>query len=252
MQQSKARAASSFFLGIALVAVLLQIASGAKHDALVFPSVSEIFKAFIHLLCTAHTYTLIGTTLLHLVVSLFFATVIGVAIGFLEGVSPFLRTLFTPLITLFRTVPFVVLVVIVMVLSPYTRVPFIVPVIALVPLISEASYEGLARIDREFLDIYRLNGSCTPYVLCNVHLPLMAGYLKQAYINAVGTGIKLIVSAEYLVQTKDSLGKAVNTSIYFSDYQDIYAYALIMILLVVILSEFPLFLLKLPKRRQIR
>ena len=58
-------------------------------------------------------------------------------------------------------------------------------------------------------------------------------------------GVKLVVSTEYLVQTKNSLGKAINTSIYFNEYQDIYAYALIMILLVVLISELPLWLIKL-------
>jgi ABC-type nitrate/sulfonate/bicarbonate transport system permease component len=56
-------------------------------------------------------------------------------------------------------------------------------------------------------------------VLWNVHLPLMTGYLKQAYISAVGMGLKMVVSTEYLVQTKNSLGKAINTSIYFNEYE---------------------------------
>ena len=52
-------------------------------------------------------------------------------------------------------------------------------------------------------------------------------------------GIRLAVSTEYLVQTRDSLGKAIYSSSYFNEYQDIYAYALIMILLVLLLSEAP-------------
>ena len=67
-------------------------------------------------------------------------------------------------------------------------------------------------------------------------------YLKQACINAVGMGIKLAVSTEYLVQTRNSLGKAVHSSSYFNEYQDIYAYAMIMILLVLLVSEFPMWI----------
>ena len=67
----------------------------------------------------------------------------------------------------------------------------------------------------------------------------MAGYLRQAYVNAVGMGIKLAVTTEYLVQARDSLGKAVYSSAYFNEYADIYAYALVMILLAVAVSELP-------------
>ena len=56
------------------------------------------------------------------------------------------------------------------------------------------------------------------------------------------------VSTEYLVQTRNSLGKAINNSSYFNEYQDIYAYALIMILLVLLVSELPLWLEKLFSR----
>ena len=52
-------------------------------------------------------------------------------------------------------------------------------------------------------------------------------------------GIKLAVTTEYLVQARDSLGKAVYSSGYFAEYAEVYAYALIMILIVVLVSEIP-------------
>ena len=76
----------------------------------------------------------------------------------------------------------------------------------------------------------------------------MAGYLRQAYINAVGMGVKLVVTTEYIVQTVGSLGKAVYDSSAFVEYQDIYAYALIMILLVLLVSEAPLWIGRLISR----
>ena len=57
-------------------------------------------------------------------------------------------------------------------------------------------------------------------------------------------GLKVVVSAEYLVQAKQSLGKAVYSSSYFLDYAEIYAYALIMILLVLLLTELPVALIR--------
>ena len=41
------------------------------------------------------------------------------------------------------------------------------------------------------------------------------------------------------MQTRSSLGKAIYSSSYFNEYEDIYAYALIMILLVLLVSELP-------------
>ena len=222
-----------------LAGALIQAAGWLKGDRLVFPNVEEILAAFVRLLGTEKTWRQIGTTLLHLAEALLVSSVIGTGLGLIQGRSPFVRTLLRPLMILLRSVPMIVMTVIIMVLTKYERVPLIATSLMLIPLISEATCEGFLRIDPELIDVYRMNSGFTPRVLFRVYLPLMAGYLKQAYVNAVGMGIKLAVTTEYLVQAKDSLGKAVYSSAYFNEYAEIYAYALIMILLAVLVSEVP-------------
>ena len=239
MSQSKIKDTCTFCLGIVLIGVLVQAAGALKGDALVFPGVDEILRAFLRLITTGKTYALIWTTLKHLLVSMAVSTVIGVGLGVAMGMLPFLRNLLKPLMIMLRSLPMVILIVIIMVITDYSRVPVIASSIILIPMIAEAACEGCLRIDKELIDVYRMNANFNIRVLLQVYLPLMAGYLKQAYVNAVGMGVKLAVSTEYLVQTRNSLGKAVHTSGYFNEYQDIYAYALIMILLVLLVSEGP-------------
>ena len=232
----------AFCLGILLVGALIQTAGWLKNDRLVFPDVGEILAAFVRLLGTGKVWKQIGTTLLHLLEALALSSVIGTALGLVQGRSPFVRTLLRPLMILMillRSIPMIVMTVIIMVLAKYEKVPLIATSLMLIPLISEATCEGFLRIEPEMIDVYRMNSGFTPRVLFQVYLPLMAGYLKQAYVNAVGMGIKLAVTTEYLVQARDSLGKAVYSSAYFNEYAEIYAYALIMILLAVLVSEVP-------------
>lgn len=229
----------AFCLGILLVGVLIQAAGWLKNDRLVFPDVGEILAAFVRLLGTGRVWKQIGVTFLHLAEALAVSTVAGIVLGIVQGRSPFVRTLLKPLMILLRSIPMIVMTVIIMVLVKYDRVPLIATSLMLIPLISEATCEGFLRIDPELVDVYRMNGGFSPTVLFRVYLPLMAGYLRQAYVNAVGMGIKLTVTTEYLVQARDSLGKAVYSSSYFNEYAEIYAYALIMILLVVLVSAVP-------------
>ncbi|MBQ6343989.1 MAG: ABC transporter permease subunit [Anaerolineaceae bacterium] len=240
MGQNKASQTLAFTLGIILIGCLIQAAGWMKNDNLVFPNVIEILRAFFRLITTPKTWQLIWTTLRHLIAAMAVSTVFGLIIGLAEGYSDFIHMLLRPLMVLLRSIPMLVLVVIIMVLTKYDRVPLIATTLILTPLISEAVCEGYRSIDSDLIDVYRLCSDFNFQVLWNVHLPLMTGYLRQAYISAIGMGVKLVVSTEYLVQTKNSLGKAINTSIYFNEYQDIYAYALIMVLLVVLISELPL------------
>ena len=243
-QNKKIRDILAFCLGILLAGGMIQAAGWLKGDRLVFPGIGEILEAFIRLLGEEKTWRRIGTTLLHLAEALAASAVIGTATGLVQGRSPFIRTLLRPLMILLRSIPMIVMTVIIMVLTKYERVPLIASTLMLIPLISEATSEGLRRIEPELVDVYRMNGGFTPRVIFQVYLPLMAGYLKQAYVNAVGMGIKLAVTTEYLVQARDSLGKAVYSSAYFNEYAEIYAYALIMILLAVVVSAAPGLIMK--------
>lgn len=239
MARNKAKDALALCLGVILIGCLVQAAGWMKGDGIVFPAVPEILRAFVRLLGTGSTWQKIGVTLRHLVEVMAISTVLGIAIGLLEGLNRFFRLLMRPTMIFLRSIPMIVLIVITMVLVKYDQVPLIASVIMLVPLISEAACEGCLRIDPELKDVYRLNSPLNGRVLWHVYLPLMAGYLRQAFESAVGMGIKLVVTTEYLVQTRNSLGKAIYTSAYFSEYSEIYAYALIMILLVLLVSELP-------------
>ena len=229
----------AFCLGILLVGVLVQAAGALRGDRLIFPGVGRILATFFRLLGEGRTWEMIGRTLLHLAQALVVSALIGLLLGLAEGLRPFVRNLLRPLMSVLRSLPMIVLVILIMVLAHYSSVPLIATSLVLVPLFSEAVCEGLLGIEPEFLDVYRMNSSLTPRVLLRVHLPLIAGYLKQSWINAVGMGLKVAVTTEYLVQSRSTLGKAVYSSLYFSEYAEIYAYALIMILLAVLVSEVP-------------
>ena len=248
MRQNKLNDTLAFCLGIVLIGVVVQGAGALKGNDLVFPGVDEILRAFFRLITEEKTYALIWTTMKHLIASMAVSAVIGVTLGMGMGMLPFLRKLLQPMMILLRSLPMVILIVIIMVVADYAHVPVLASSIVLVPMIAEAACEGCVRIDKEFIDVYRMNANFNVRVLFQVYLPLMAGYLRQAWVNAAGMGVKLAVSTEYLVQTKNSLGKAVHTSGYFNEYQDIYAYALVMILLVLVVSEGPVMIGKLAAR----
>ena len=230
---------SAFCLGIGCMILLLQ-AGGALHgNRIVFPDVREIGASFVRLLGQESTYASIGITLLHLLEALAASMAAGILLGLAEGLSSRFRSGLIPFTVLLRSLPMIVLVVLLMTVSSYDHVPVLAASLVLVPLISESVYEGVRSIDPELKDVYRMNSSFSATVFFQVYLPLISGFLKQAFFNAAGMGLKVVVSAEYLVQTRNSLGKEVYTSSYFLEYAEIYAYALIMILLVLLVTEVP-------------
>lgn len=251
MQKSKkVREGVAFLLGIALILILIEAGSALKGDRLVFPTAGEISRAFIRLISSGTTWNRIGTTLLHIIEALVISVLIGTGLGIAEGLAPFLHAILRPLMALLRSLPMILLVIIIMVIAPYSMVPVLTAGMVLIPMISEAGYEGVVRMDPELIDVYRMNSGLNLTIIVRVYLPMMSGYMKQAFINAAGMGLKVIVTSEYLVQTRDSLGKAIHNSIYFNDYQDIYAYVLLIALVVLLLGRLPAALISLNEKHK--
>ncbi len=234
----------SLCLGILFIAVLLQLLSFIKGSSLVFPDILSILKTFFKLLLLPSTWLYILTTLKHLLTALLVSALAAFPLGLLEGRFLKVQKFLAPLMTFLRSVPMIVLIVIIMVLVNYDFVPYITAALVLVPVISEAICEGIKSIDPELIDVYRLNSSFTPQIFMSVYLPLISGYVKQAFTVAAGLGIRIIVTAEYFVQCRNSLGKAVYQSSYFNEFEEIYAWALIMVFLILLVNTIPALFLR--------
>ncbi len=249
-RNKKKGTAAAFCFGIILIGILFEAGGHLKGNRVVFPGLPEIGQALIHLLCEEATYLKIATTLLHVLEALTVSALIGIATGLAEGADKRIYAFFRPLMVLIRSMPMIVLVILIMSIQNYRSVPVTAACMILIPMLSEAVYEGCRSLDPEMIDVYRMNGGFGFQVAIHVYLPMIAGYLKQAFANAAGMGLKIAVSAEYLVQARDSLGKAVYSSAYFSEYAEIYAYALIMILLVLLITDIPEILIRLKQKRK--
>ena len=250
MDKKRKHSGIAFCLGLILIGILLQAGGMLRGNRVVFPGLPEIGQALFRLLGTSSTYQKIGITLLHVIEALFISAGIGILAGLAEGISEWIHSFFRPLMILIRSIPMIVLVILIMSIQNYRSVPVTAACMILIPMLSEAVYEGCRSLDTEMIDVYRMNGGFGFQVAMHVYLPMIAGYLKQAFANAAGMGLKVAVSAEYLVQARDSLGKAVYSSAYFSEYAEIYAYALIMILLVLLITDIPEILFRLKQKHK--
>ncbi len=233
-----------FAFGIVLIALIIQLLRWLKGDALVFPGVVEIGKAFITLLLQKATYQHLFRTLLDFVCGVLAGSFFGIALGFLGGFSKIIRSLLKPVMIALRSIPTIVMIVIIMTLAKYAHVPIITCAIAIVPLLYEATATGIESLDRSYIDVYRLESSISLSVIMRVHVPLISSFLRQALSNAIGIGIKICVICEYIVGVNGTIGKDIMNSRIQIEFANLYAYGVILIFLVLAVEAIPLLLTK--------
>ena len=242
----------ALLLGIGLILALLQLGHDLQGRNALIPSADELFRTLTDMLSREKTYTRIGVTLAHVVKSIALSAVIGILLGVAEGLVPYLHSLLRPVHALFRSIPIILLGIIMLMVTRFSKewMPILTGCLVLVPLISEAAYEGCIRIDSSLTDVYRLDSRINLRIILRIYLPLISGYIRQAFVNACGMGLKVVVTAEYLVQTVNSLGTAIHNQQDNLNYAELFAYALIMAVLVLILTGIPSLLIWIAGRKK--
>lgn len=231
-------------LGILLVLVLLFILNKTIDNNVIFPKISVILKRFFKLLGNKNTYKYFGISFGELLIALLFSSIFGIGLGTLGGLRKEFDLVMRPIMTILKSTPMIIIIVIVMIALPnkdlsFKNVPKVCAFLLLLPIIYESIKTGLSSIDKRYIEEYKMFSNTNIFVLFRVHYPLIGANFKEAYSNAISMGFKLIITTEYIVQVKDSLGIDIFNKFRDVEYDYLYAYALILAIFVAILEYVP-------------
>ncbi len=226
------------FITVFMLFIIWVLASLIIDNAIIMPTPYATFKAFFAIFTHAEGIEVITMTLFRLLIALFFATVSGVLLGVVSGLNPPLRLAFRPVVTLLRTVPVISIVVILLIVFGFSLTPYLITFLMIFPLIFQSISDGIENLDKELVDVFKLEDNDPIDAIRYCYLPLIGPQIKTAMLQAAGLGIKVLVMAEYLAQTKNSVGNALYLAKVNLNYDEVFAWTLFLILLAVVLEHF--------------
>jgi len=141
-------------------------------------------------------------------------------------------------VTLLRTVPVISIVVILLIVFGFSLTPYLITFLMIFPLIFQSISDGIENLDKELVDVFKLEDNDPIDAIRYCYLPLIGPQIKTAMLQAAGLGIKVLVMAEYLAQTKNSVGNALYLAKVNLNYDEVFAWTLFLILLAVVLEHF--------------
>jgi len=223
---------------ILIMFVAWQLYSISINNPTLMPDPINVFKRLYEMLVDKDTYVVVFTSLSRLLLSLVLATVLGTILGLLSGIHSTVEAFLKPLIVTVRTLPVISIIIVILIIFGNTATLYIISFLLLFPIIYQAELDGVKNIDRLLIDVLRLECDDTnTNVLKLVYFPLSIPFLRTALIEAVGLGFKVLVVAEYIAQTKVSIGKEIYMAKVNLEFADVFAWT-IMLLLFVLLIEF--------------
>ena len=102
------------------------------------------------------------------------------------------------------------------------------------PIMYEALLNGINNIDDSIIDETKMLSKTNLFILRKVYIPLTKPYIILSILQSVGLGLKAMVMAELISQTKNSIGREMYEYRSLLDMDYIFAWGLLMIAIVII------------------
>ena len=225
-----------FILGILFVFVIWELGKIYYNNDYIVPGVGQTISSLRKLLTEDYTYKVLLYTFFRLFVSVFVCLIIAVILALFSKVSSRFKMFIRPIVTLFKTLPIAVVIVLLLVMLKSNALYYIVGVVIL-PMIYEATINGLELIDKNIVDEVKMVSNINFEVVKNVYLPLTLPYIFTALLQSFGLGLKVLVMAEFISNAKHSIGYEI--MLYKDHYNDmsyVYAWSIILIIFVLIVD----------------
>jgi NitT/TauT family transport system permease protein len=216
--------------------ILWQIVYMVVNHPLLVPSIGSVFTALIGILTHLDSIEVIGFTLLRLFLSIALSGVLGISIGILAGLNQKLSLFIKPYVTILRTIPVISIVVILLIIFGYAYTPFIITFLMVFPIIFQSVHQGITHIDHELIDVYRLEEKHLFLAIRILYFPMVKNHIILGLLQSFGLGLKVLVMAEYLAQTRISIGNSIYLSKINLQYDHVFAWTLILILIATFLE----------------
>ena len=170
--------------------------------------------------------------MLRLLLCICLSLIIAFILATLSFRFSYFKKIINPYITIFRTLPLISIIVLLIITVGTKISAFVVTLLVLAPLIYQNVLEGLESVPEDIVNAYRLDSKFNINVLFKLYVPQIVPSIKTALISSIGLGFKVLVMSEFISGTNYSLGYSLKDS-YQNNIEMVYVYAWTLILIII-------------------
>ena len=199
--------------GIGVVWQILAVISGSEF---IMPKPASAIKEFFAILSSLAFYEALGETLFRVLLSYAVSFVFALGFALLSVLFPPVKILLSPLVSIVRALPTMAVVLILVIWTGAKTAPIIVSLLVIMPTIYSAFEGAFSGVDKDFIDVCRVNGGGKRALVKEVYLPIGLPNVTHSVSGALSLTVKLMIASEVLANTAGSIGAMMQTSrVYF-------------------------------------
>lgn len=225
-------------VGVALFWLIVwEVAARAVDLELLLPSPTATVHKLISLMSSGSYWTAIATSLLRILIGYTLGCVVGTVMGFLLYRFSLINVLFSPVLSMIRSVPVASFIILALVWIGRDNIPPFIAFLMVFPVISSNVKTGFQSVDRELAEVATVYHFSRRKQAELLYKPAVIPYFMTAAHVTLGLAWKAGVAAEILASLSKSIGGNIYTSKVQLETDTLFAWT-ITVILISILFEF--------------
>ena len=224
------------FIAVLFVVLLWQWNAVRIDNSFIFPYPIDVYQELISLLTSIRTYEIILASFQRLLLAIAIALMFGVLLGLISGIVPILAELLSPIVTSLRTLPVASVIVVILILYGQSYSLYVITFLMLFPILYEATRQGVLNIDDTLIEALSLEKRRYFFEIVWIYFPLSIPFIKTGLLQSIGIGFKVLVMAEFIAQSPVSIGRALYLGRVNIQYEQVFAWTIIIIFIVSIIE----------------
>lgn len=222
---------------VGCILVLWSVSSAVIDNQFLLPNLKLTLNSLITLFCSGEFYLAFLYTILRSVIAFLVSFLLATGLALIGNANQTAKRVIKILISITRALPTIAVVLLLLFWTNSQVAPVIVTMLVVLPTVYTNVDNALNEIDKEQLQMCKLFSVDDKTVLTKVKIPQIA----PSMVNAVGSGLslnlKLMVAAEVLSQTANSLGYMLNTSKVYFEISTMIAIVLVTVIVGIIIES---------------
>lgn len=203
-----------YILGIVLfLTIWFLISFIVDEKTMIFPDPISTFKETFRILKTNYVYKCLSESLIRLIIGFGISFILALVFGIIAGNSKTLKRVFTPTISVLKSIPTASLVFLFLVLVGAKNAPILMVILISFPILYESISGGIENMDKDVINAMKLDSGSFIYNIIKIQIPLIIPYVVIGIASSFALSFKIEIMAEILTgSTRNGLGSAILAS----------------------------------------
>lgn len=230
---------------ILVILFIWQITAWVIDVELILPRPLEAFSNVWNYLKASEFWISLGWTFLRCIESFLLSFILALIFAILSYINKTMEKLLSPLISLVRAIPTMAIILILVIsISPHIA-PVVISCIVILPTLYQFFLTGFKEIDTELIEMVTVYKVPRSKQIFKFYIPSVLPAILTNSIAGFSLNIKLVIAAEALAQTRNSIGRLMQYAKVSLEMEKLFALTVI----AVFLSLFSEFILKILTKR---